>query len=77
MTLLLALARFIVVLFVFVIAIALGSAILRLFRLRVNNAFEQGLFACGIGFFALEVATFALNIPGWLNKTSGGFGRLS
>lgn len=70
MTLLLALARFIVVLLVFAVAIAFGSATLRLFRLGVESAIEWGLFACGIGFFALELATFALNIPGWLNKTS-------
>ncbi|HEY6467187.1 MAG TPA: glycosyltransferase family 39 protein [Candidatus Acidoferrales bacterium] len=70
MTLLLALARFIVVFSVFAIAMAFGAAILRLFRLRVEHSFERGLFACGIGFFALELATFALNIPGWLNKTT-------
>jgi hypothetical protein len=69
-TLLLALFRFAVVLFVFAVAVALGSSILRSFRVRVDGAFEHGLFASGVGLFVLELATFALNIPGWLNKAS-------
>jgi hypothetical protein len=54
---------------VFAVTIALGSSILRLFRLRVLDTFEQGLFACGVGFFAFEPATFSLNAAGLLNKT--------
>lgn len=70
MTLLLAAIRFLVVFSVFAVAIALGSSILCLFRLRIQDICERGLFACGIGFFVLELATFGLNIPGWLNRTS-------
>lgn len=70
MTLLFAAVRFLVVFSVFAVAIALGSSILRLFRPRIEDAaFEHSLFGCGIGFFVLELATFALNVAGWLNKT--------
>lgn len=70
MTLLLVAARFAIVFSIFAVTVALGAAILRSFRLRIDGAIARGLFASGIGFFVLEIATFALNVLGFLNKTT-------
>ncbi|HKQ88544.1 MAG TPA: glycosyltransferase family 39 protein [Candidatus Acidoferrales bacterium] len=70
MTLLLSAARLAVLLVIFAVAIAFGSLCLRAFRARSKDPIGQGLMACGIGFFALELAVLALNVPGWLNRAS-------
>jgi Dolichyl-phosphate-mannose-protein mannosyltransferase/Protein of unknown function (DUF1420) len=67
-TLLASLSQPALALLVLAVATAFGFRLLGLLRLRVESAFETGLFGCGLGVFTLEMAVFALSIPGWLRR---------